>query len=188
MAWDRAELLNVGNTWAEKHSEGLLCILVVTVNEGNLSVSRLKIKVIVLQVRLEGCWGFFLKKQKISQVGVSSIWIPPFQLVLADTKYSTEYIWTLYTDLTPTESYYFSLFFSLTPPCIIIPLCLGFYYNCHHVNIYKYSFVGRRVYMTLKKIELLAQSNYDWIIKMHVYTLVGLESNWVSHSRIKTPR
>ena len=31
--------------------------------------------------------------------------------------------------------------------------------------------------MTLKKVELLAELDYDWISKMHVYTLVELKSN-----------
>lgn len=33
------------------------------------------------------------------------------------------------------------------------------------------------VYMTLKKVELLAWLDHDWITKMHVYTLVELKSN-----------
>ena len=31
------------------------------------------------------------------------------------------------------------------------------------------------VYMTLKKVDLLAWSDYDWIIKMHVNTLIWNE-------------
>ena len=33
--------------------------------------------------------------------------------------------------------------------------------------------------MTLKKTELLGQSAYDWIFKMHVYTLVWLKSDQI---------
>ena len=35
------------------------------------------------------------------------------------------------------------------------------------------------VYMTLKKTELLCQSDYDVIFKMHVFTLVWLKSDWI---------
>ena len=35
---------------------------------------------------------------------------------------------------------------------------------------------------------IMAYSNYDWIIKMHVNTLVGPKSNRSGHSRIKTDR
>ena len=31
--------------------------------------------------------------------------------------------------------------------------------------------------MTLKKTELLGQSDYDWNFKIHVYTLVSLNSD-----------
>ena len=39
--------------------------------------------------------------------------------------------------------------------------------------------------MTLKKIDLLAKSDYDWITKMHVYTLVGLMSNRIGFLIVK---
>ena len=47
----------------------------------------------------------------------------------------------------------------------------------HCMAEYWCSIDSQHVYMTLKKVELLAQIDYDWITKMHVYTLVKLKSN-----------
>ena len=41
------------------------------------------------------------------------------------------------------------------------------------------------VYMTLKKVKLLAQLDYDWITKMPVNTLVELKSNRIGLPKVE---
>ena len=45
------------------------------------------------------------------------------------------------------------------------------------------------VFISLKKVSVLGQSNYDWIIKMHIYTyLVKLKPNSVNSVKVEAHR